>query len=71
MPGAPVYMASGVLLTSIAKDKFGFWPASLYAMGVAYCIKLGACAIQQKLIGGTLRRSVRESITKPAPLALG
>jgi hypothetical protein len=58
VPGAPVYMASGVLLTAAARPKLGYWPAAFYAMLVAYCIKLGACAMQQKLIGGQLRRSV-------------
>ena len=58
VPGAPVYMASGVLLTAAAQPRFGYWPACAYAMGVAYCIKLGACCLQQKVIGANLRRSV-------------
>ena len=58
VPGAPVYTASGVLLTASARQRFGYWPACFYAMAVAYCIKLGACCLQQKVIGGNLRRSV-------------
>ena len=59
VPGAPVYMASGVLLTATARVRFGFPLACLYAMGVAFLIKLGACALQQKVIGANLGRSVR------------
>ena len=59
VPGAPVYLASGVLLTSVGlREGWGFWGAAAYAIGVAFCIKLGACALQQKLIGETLGRSV-------------
>lgn len=58
VPGAPVYMASGVLLTAAAQPRIGYWPACFYAMGVAFCIKLGACSLQQKVIGANLRRSV-------------
>ena len=34
VPGAPVYMASGVLLTAVAEPQLGYWPAAFYAMGV-------------------------------------
>ena len=33
-PGAPVYMASGVLMTAAARDKIGYVPAMLFAMAV-------------------------------------
>jgi hypothetical protein len=59
VPGVPVYIASGVLLTPIAAEKIGYPLAAVYAMGVAFIIKLCACALQQKAIGATLRRSVR------------
>lgn len=59
VPGAPVYMASGVLVTSAARDTLGYLPAILYAIAVGFCIKLCACAMQQKGFGGNLRRSVR------------
>jgi hypothetical protein len=59
VPGAPVYLASGVLLTSVGLEAgWGFWAAAFYAIGVAFCIKLGACALQQKLIGESLGRSI-------------
>ena len=58
VPGAPVYMASGVLLTAAARGQFGYAGACAYAIGVAYAIKLLACALQQKLIGANLRRSI-------------
>ena len=59
VPGAPVYMAAGVLLTSMAEDRFGFAGAALYSICVAWCIKLCACALQQKVIGTNLGRSRR------------
>ena len=70
VPGAPVYMASGVLLTATTKDRFGYPLAALYAMGVAYLIKLGACALQQKAIGANLGRSrrVRSAVMVNTPL---
>ena len=60
VPGAPVYITAGVLLTPIAEQTVGgYVPAVLYAMAVGFVTKLGACALQQKLIGANLGRSVR------------
>ena len=36
-----------------------FWSSALYSVSVAFSIKLGACALQQKIIGENLGRSVR------------
>ena len=70
VPGAPVYMAAGVLLTSMAEDRFGFAGAALYSICVAWCIKLCACALQQKVIGTNLGRSrrVRSLVMVNTPL---
>ena len=74
VPGTPVYLGAGLLLTSTAEvewaSKFDpgylecgevglwFWAAAAYAAAVALVIKVCACAMQQKLLGENLRRSV-------------
>ena len=70
VPGAPVYMASGVLLTAAAEGDFGYPLAIVYAMGVAFMIKLVACTMQQVGFGYTLRRStrVRAAVAINSPL---
>ena len=71
VPGTPVYLGAGLLLTSKAESSWAtkeyleakevglyFWLAAAYAMLVALAIKLLACSLQQKLIGENMRRSV-------------
>ena len=71
VPGTPVYLGAGLLLTSTAEREWAtdeyleakevgvyFWMAAAYAMLVALVIKLFACTLQQKLLGENLRRSV-------------
>jgi len=71
VPGTPVYLGAGLLLTSTAEREWAtaeyleakevgayFWMGAAYAMLVALVIKLLACTLQQKLIGENLRRSV-------------
>ena len=55
VPGAPIYLAAGVLLT--ANGKANGVPvvfAILFALAVSLATKLVACALQQKLIGANL-----------------
>ena len=65
VPGAPVYLASGLLLTEVAQKAFdSFVLGCLYAMIVALAIKICACIVQQKVIGESLgsKASVRRFI---------
>ena len=70
VPGAPVYLASGVLLTAVVEDSLGFYGAMCYAMLVSLAIKLVACTMQQKLIGESLGRypSIRRLVNINAPV---
>ena len=60
VPGTPVYLGAGLLLTSKAESSWAtkeyleakevglyFWLAAAYAMLVALAIKLLACSLQQ------------------------
>ena len=49
VPGAPVYLASGLLLTKVAEKALGSYVMGIvYAMLIGLVVKLCACAIQQK-----------------------
>ena len=59
IPGAPIYLAAGVLLVAVCRSKG--WPVILgitYSATVSLGIKLSACALQQKLIGAPLAKSL-------------
>ena len=59
VPGAPIYLAAGVLLVAVCRSKG--WPVImgiLYTASVSLGIKLCACTMQQKLIGEPLARSL-------------
>uniref|UniRef100_A0A7S4M5X6 Uncharacterized protein n=1 Tax=Odontella aurita TaxID=265563 RepID=A0A7S4M5X6_9STRA len=58
IPGLPIYLTGGIVLVSIGKDTMGLWGAVTYACAVSLVVKLLACAVQQKLIGGTLGGNV-------------
>jgi hypothetical protein len=57
VPGLPIYLTSGIVLVAIGKDRIGLEQSIAYAMFVSTMIKLLACAIQQKIIGGLLGSS--------------
>lgn len=54
VPGIPIYLASGIVLVSIGRQKIGLEQSITYAIFVSLFIKLLACTIQQKIIGGLL-----------------
>ena len=58
VPGVPVYLSGGVILTSAAQDTFGFWGAAAYTTGVCFLCKLGAICGQQKGIGERMSGNV-------------
>jgi membrane protein DedA with SNARE-associated domain len=54
IPGVPVYLFAGVVLVASLDDSMGFWPAVFITSILCLCIKLTACAIQQKVFGENL-----------------
>jgi hypothetical protein len=56
VPGVPVYLFAGVLI--VGESPFDFWPSCGIAMGVGFFLKLAACAMQQKLIGEMMSKSI-------------
>ncbi|CAK0900514.1 unnamed protein product [Prorocentrum cordatum] len=56
VPGVPVYIFSGVLL--VGRADFDYTAACVVAIGVGFLLKLCACAMQQKLIGELLGKSL-------------
>ncbi|CAE8688484.1 unnamed protein product, partial [Polarella glacialis] len=57
VPGVPVYVFGGVILADTCP--LGFTPGCFIAIAVSYVLKLMACAMQQKLIGGLLGRNLK------------
>ena len=54
IPGLPIYLTGGIVLVSVGRSTLGLWGAICYACIVSLLLKLFACAVQQKLIGGYL-----------------
>lgn len=52
VPGPPIYLFGGFVITD--KCPLGFWWGALICITLCFILKLTACAIQQKLIGGYL-----------------
>lgn len=59
IPGLPIYLTGGIVLVSVGRDTLGLWGSIGYACIVSLLLKLFACAVQQKLIGGNLGDNVR------------
>lgn len=51
IPGVPVYVTGGVIVTSAAQGSIGFWGGLVLSTFVCLFIKLAAVVIQQKIIG--------------------
>ena len=51
IPGVPVYVTGGVIVTSAAQGTIGFWGGLVLSTFVCLFIKLAAVVIQQKIIG--------------------
>jgi len=56
VPGMTVYIFGGLVLSGTCP--WGFWPGTVINIGMCWFLKLVACAIQQKCIGGMLGRSL-------------
>jgi len=69
VPGVPVYLFTGVLIAA-KSNEFGFWTCCGIAVGLSFFMKLFACAIQQKMIGGFLgsSRRIRSLVGVQKPL---
>ncbi len=51
VPGAPVYIAVGVILPGKAEAQFGFVGGVFFAIALSFALKLLAVGLQQKVIG--------------------
>lgn len=56
--GVPIYLTLGIVIIPVARPYFGIFWSIGYAMLVSLLLKLLACTLQQKLIGGMLSGSV-------------
>jgi hypothetical protein len=54
IPGVPVYLSGGIVLTNAMMDEYGFGMAFLVSTLVCFALKLIAVALQQKGIGARL-----------------
>ena len=54
VPGLPIYLFGGILITAKGAGTFGEPGAICYTAGVCLGIKLSACAVQQKVFGEQL-----------------
>jgi len=57
VPGVPVYLFTGVIVTGTCP--LGFWPGCAISVSLGLLLKLSACAMQQKMIGQALGSSIR------------
>ena len=58
IPGLPIYLTAGIVLVSVGSNTLGLYGAIIYACIVSLLLKLLACAVQQKMIGGSLGGNV-------------
>jgi hypothetical protein len=58
VPGVPIYLTLGIVIIPVGQEKIGLVPSVLYAIVVSLCLKLLACTLQQKGIGGLLQNKV-------------
>mmetsp|Transcript_117151 Transcript_117151/g.303942 ORF Transcript_117151/g.303942 Transcript_117151/m.303942 type:complete len:1030 (+) Transcript_117151:146-3235(+) len=56
VPGPPIYLFGGFVISD--KCPFGFWWGTVICIVLCFVLKLTACAVQQKLIGGCLSGSM-------------
>merc|ERR1719215_1116475 len=68
VPGPPIYLFGGIVLADTCP--WGFWWGALCNVVLGFVLKLSACAVQQKLIGGLLHSSmwVRQTCGVHTPL---
>lgn len=58
VPGVPIYLTLGIVIIPTGRELLGLIGSIVYALGVSLCLKLLACTLQQKLIGGMLQNKV-------------
>lgn len=58
VPGVPIYLTLGIVIIPVGRESLGLTGSIAYAMVVSTTVKLLACTIQQKLIGGLLQHHV-------------
>ena len=58
VPGVPIYLTLGIVIVPVGQEKMGLTFSILYAIAVSVCLKLLACTLQQKGIGGLLKNNV-------------
>mmetsp|Transcript_27450 Transcript_27450/g.32013 ORF Transcript_27450/g.32013 Transcript_27450/m.32013 type:complete len:861 (-) Transcript_27450:1289-3871(-) len=70
VPGVPIYLTLGIVIIPVGREIFGIVLSIIYALAVSLALKLLACTLQQKLIGGMLQHSVsvRQFVGVNSPL---
>eukprot|EP00548_Thalassiothrix_antarctica_P009908 CAMPEP_0194163850 /NCGR_PEP_ID=MMETSP0152-20130528/80278_1 /TAXON_ID=1049557 /ORGANISM="Thalassiothrix antarctica, Strain L6-D1" /LENGTH=347 /DNA_ID=CAMNT_0038873903 /DNA_START=1066 /DNA_END=2105 /DNA_ORIENTATION=- len=58
VPGVPIYLTLGIVIIPVGRETFGIIGSILYALGLSLCLKLLACTLQQKAVGGLLKTKV-------------
>jgi hypothetical protein len=58
VPGAPIYLVIGIVITPVGRPIMGIFGSIIYSIGMSLALKLVACALQQKMIGGLLQNYV-------------
>lgn len=79
VPGVPVYLTLGIVLTAQGSDTLGWAGSILYSTGVGLLLKLFSSALQQKMIGENLSHfvkvrqfvSINSTLMKSMQLVLG
>jgi hypothetical protein len=51
IPGVPVYLVGGVVVTRVGESVIGFWQSSILVCLVCFVLKLNAVVVQQKIFG--------------------
>jgi len=64
VPGVPIYLTLGIVVVAIGRDSMGIVWSIIYSIAVSLALKLFACTLQQKMIGGLLKGyvSVRQLV---------
>lgn len=58
VPGVPIYLTLGIVIVPVGQELMGVTLSICYAVVVSLILKLCACTLQQKLIGGMLQHKV-------------
>jgi len=58
VPGVPIYLTLGIVIIPVGRSQLGILGSIIYALVVSLILKLLACTLQQKVIGGLLHNKV-------------